>query len=82
MLREAMAVVREEIAKAQGMCTAKGNELTIMLSALKQRLQAELHRIETIRTSATMKQAIKEIFGDDGYDQCVQWIKAHGGYVI
>ena len=51
------------------------------LGRLRERLRAELHRIQGIRTSAQWQKAVKAVCGEEAYQECVVWLRAHGGLI-
>ena len=78
MIRDALAGVKLEMAEAGLMRSVLGNSRQTQLGALRDKLRAELHRIEQIREAARWSVAVKAVCGEEAYEQCVIWIRQMG----
>lgn len=81
MLRDALASVKLEIGEAILMCSVVGNARCAQLGALREKLKAELHRIDQIKESAKWQKAVKAVCGEEAYRECIIWIRQMGGLI-
>jgi hypothetical protein len=81
MIRDALASVKLEMGEAALMCSVVGNARCIQLGALRDKLKAELHRIDQIKESVKWQKAVKAVCGDEAYQECITWIRAMGGII-
>lgn len=75
MLDDALEAVKMEIAQQVEWDGYKGNARVMMLSALRDRLKAEIRRISDIRVDINWKRAITEVLGQEAYEQCMAYIQ-------
>lgn len=81
MIRDAMASVKLEMGEATLMCSVVGAARRAQLGALRDKLKAELHRIQQIQNYAKWSSAIKAVCGEEAYQDCVIWIRQMGGII-
>ncbi|MCV0420091.1 MAG: hypothetical protein K5804_17760 [Microbacterium sp.] len=81
MIRDALASVKLEMGEAALMCSAVGTARMTQLGALRDKLKAELHRINQINESVKWSHAVKAVCGDEAYRDCVIWMRSMGGII-
>lgn len=67
MVRDALASVKLQMAEATLMHSVVGVARCTQLGALRDKLKAELHRINQINESSKWCQAVKAVCGDQAY---------------
>lgn len=71
LLRGALSTLAEQMTEA---VERRDNTQMHHLGAVKKRVKAELHRIQTIQNETTWQAAVKAVCGPELYADCLTWI--------
>lgn len=81
MVRDALASVKLEMGEATLLCSVVGAARLTQLGALRDKLRAELHRINQITESSKWSQAVKAVCGEEAHRDCIIWMRSMGGLI-